>query len=198
MNKKIKLILIIFIILNLIMLGVLTSLILLTNKQKEEEQFQDSNNVTAKQIDEYHGRIYAKNIAKLMYSYKGDIDLNYFYEMTYKLVNYLPDLSEVVSNYSEEQLRSYFKQNQDQVKANTGITTFDTFKTLTNKIKSINGSSEYKEATIDISSYKDNGDYVQFLLTVIYQDGNEINFTAHLTNKYNKENPSVVFYPIEK
>lgn len=198
MNKKIKVILIIFIILNLIMLGVLTSLILLTNKQKEKEANEGSNNVTAQQIDEYHGRIYPKNIAKLMYSYKGNVDINYFYEMSYKLVNYLPDLSTIISNYSEEQLRQYFSQNQAQVRENTGITDFSTFRTLANKIKNINKNSKYKEATIDIPSYKDNGDYVEFLLTVIYQDGNEINFTVHLTNKYNKENSSIVFNPVEE
>lgn len=198
MNKKIKVILIIFIILNLIMLGVLTALILLTNNKKEEEQLEALNDITAQQIDEYHGRIYPKNFSKLLYSYKGDIDLNYFYEITYKLVNYLPDLSAVISNYSEEQLKSYFKQNQDQIKENTGITTFDTFKLLSDKIKNMNGNSEYKEATIDITSYNDNGDYVQFLLEVVYQDDNEIDFTVHLTNKYSKENPSIIFNPVEE
>ncbi len=198
MNKKIKVILITFIILNLIMLGVLTSLILLTNKKNGEKQNQIDNNITVQQIDEYHGRIYPKNFGKLSYSYKGNIDLNYFYEITYKLVNYLPDLSAVVANYSEEQLKGYFTQNQEQIKENTGITNYNTFKTLSNKIKNMNGNSEYKDATIDMLSYKDNEDYVQFLLTVNYRDGNAANFLVHLTNKYKKESPSIIFNPVEE
>ena len=198
MNKKIKIILIIFIILNLIMLGVLTALILLTNEKNEQENNNMLNNVTIQQIDEYHGRIYPKNHSKLIYSYKGNISLEYFYEITYKIVHYLPDLNSIISNYTEDQLQSYYIQNQDQVKENTGLTDFNSFKLLCEKIKGFSKETEYKESTLDMLSYETTEEYDKFKLAIEYKDGNKIDLVVYIANKYRKGYPSVIFNPVEE
>lgn len=198
MNKKIKIILIIFIILNLIMLGVLTALILLTNKKIEQENNNMLNNVTIQQIDEYHGRIYSKNYSKLLYSYKGNISLEYFYEMTYKIVHYLPDLNSIISNYTEDQLQTYYTQNQEQITKNTGLTDLNSFKLLCEKIKGFNKQTEYKESTLDMLSYETSEEHDSFKLKIEYKDGNKIDLVVYIANKYKKGYPSIIFNPIEE
>lgn len=193
MSKKIEIILIIFIVLNLIMMGVLTALIRLNGTQ---EELDITNTTVEQQIDEYHGRIYPENFGKILYSYEGDIDLNYFYEMTYKVVNYIPDLNSVVANYSEEQLKSYYNQNKDTIQENTGITTFAEFNKLCSAINKLEEDSAYEGSTIDTQSYEDDEDYVQFVLDVEYSNSNKIQLIVRILNKYNEKTPSIVFYAV--
>lgn len=193
MSKKIEIILIIFIVLNLIMMGVLTALIRLNGTQ---EELDITNTTVEQQIDEYHGRIYPENFGKILYSYEGDIDLNYFYEMTYKVVNYIPDLNSVVANYSEEQLKSYYNQNKDTIQANTGITIFAEFNKLCSAINKLEEDSAYEGSTIDTQSYEDDEDYVQFVLDVEYSNSNKIQLIVRILNKYNEKTPSIVFYAV--
>lgn len=138
-------------------------------------------------FEEYKAKVYKKmmevevmpnGMFELKQNYKGDHDLQEFYESLRSFSNEII----VLSKKDEKNLEKYYEENKEEIKKSTGITEFEKFKELKEYIRQQGEVKSLVTANINTTSFEDTGKYLQFNIDFNYEDGKKFSFKVHLMN----------------
>ena len=187
MNKK--LIIIILIIAIIASLGYLITRI----RDRNLKDYTTSEDFSAYYAAE---TIRPRNLSEL-YGYKGQYELNDLYMGLRSFVNYVSRLKVKLIDVNEaEELKKFFSDNKDEIKAYTGITDADYFLKFVEYIKEKNVEEEFKYAEVIASSSYSRFNYYWVEMNFYYGNAEKpVYFNVGLATK--SSNKVVVKFTME-
>lgn len=195
--KKVKIIIIIFIIINIIITFKLLSG-KSNNKDKQTNENNTNSSVESNSEDfnypneyneiikttYYDNKVLPQNCYKLSMDYSGEIELTDLYEKLNLLVNKLiPEIDSIKNNTTE--IDRYYNENYDYIINTVGLYNSQYFYDLVNILIS-NNISKYLYSKYDEATYKNEEDESSFIIEIYYESENYIKVEVILDNVDNK------------
>lgn len=195
-NKKIRLILIIFLVINLIVLFVIIGIM-----SKEKKKIDSSNSETeyrengTKSERESRG---FKDITVLYQNYKGELAKTNISEKIEVVVNqYFKILFKNVIEKNKD-ITEYFNENKESIRNRFGITNVEDFKNLIRQIQKLNCSvSDCNSYEVLKDSFLQEGDYTKCTLIYTYSNKQQIKFDLYIKNTISDGGLEYIFIPKE-
>lgn len=177
--KKIRIFIIILLIINI----VVTILLLSINNDG------DNNNEYEETQRYYSERVIPRNSYELLLNYKGDVDKDEIYKKLNLFIKYIPELYKDVNNFSEGDLKSYYKEQKNIIVENTGIDDSDEFVELVNCII-LNDivQSEFSYASIIKNTVANKEDKTSFQVDLVYKDEKTMKVEIQVNNSSSSKN----------
>lgn len=176
MKKKLIIgMLLICVIVLIVLVGILKSL-----KMANDENIDYFEQVAQK--DYNLGKIIPQNFTTLYREYEGEANTEIWYEKIYQFVNnYIPEIQKA------KNLQDYYNQNEKKIKSDLGITSYDDFEKLAQKIKNLK-SVEFKDSAFDVASLNIDEDFLAIKLTIFFykEEELELKFVVYPTIKENR------------
>lgn len=194
-NKRIRIILIVFLVINLIILFIMIGVNIKGKKKTEllnnEIEYRE-NELKSK------GKVGFKDIKILYQNYKGEIAKTDISNRIEVVVNqYFKILFKNVIEKNKD-ITEYFNQNKRSIKNRFGITDVEDFKKLIRQIQKLNCSvSEYNSYEVLEDSFIQQGDYTKCILIYTYSNKQEIKFDLYIRNTISEEELEYIFIPKE-
>lgn len=194
-NKRIRLILIIFLVINLIVLFVMIGV-----SSKEKKKTELLNHETEYRENESRSEeiVGFKDITTLYQNYKGEIAKTDISERIEVVVSqYFKILFKNVIEKNKD-ITEYFNENKPSIINRFGITNVEDFKNLIRQIQKLNCSvSDYNSYEILKDSFSQEGDYTKCTLIYTYSNKQQIKFDLYIKNTVSDEGLEYIFIPKE-
>lgn len=177
-SKKLRIILIIFIILNIIASFIIIRVIKLDDKKQNTIQIKGSSIMSNGAQREGF-----KNVEVLYRNYRGEIPKVEIASRVERIaLQYFP----IIKNQLEDEdisVYNYFENNKASIKNRFGITEEEKFKTLVERIKEINCNIEdCKSYQVLEDSFTNDGIYTKCTLVYTYSNNQEIKLDLYINN----------------
>lgn len=174
--KKIRIIIIILLILNI---AVTVLLMMLSNSPENTNKYEEAQEY----LDE---RIIPRNLYELLSKCTGNVDKEEIYKKLNMFVIYIPELQKDVKDFSENELKVYFKNNSNIIIEKTGIDNFEEFLKLKKYIATNNVyESEFSYASIVKNTVVNEDDKTRLHVELVYKDKKTINIEVQVNNNNN-------------
>ena len=129
-----------------------------------------------------------KEMEKEMYMPSGVFQLKQNYEGKQELKSFYKNLKDfyeeviVISKLKDNKIESYYDKNPATVKNATGITNLEDFKKFAEYTKKHGKLKEFNSAQIDTDSIKNTLSALEFKITLIFDDGKELEYKVRFMN----------------
>lgn len=130
-------------------------------------------------------------------NYQGDNKNTVLYNGIFKFSKYLPKWQEDLKGKSESEIKDYYKENIEKIRACSGITNDEKFVKLMSYINNFETFQNPKSADIDENSFVNNPTYLSFKITLTYENG-DIPVICQYDNVYRANNDAFEFLPIKE
>ena len=182
-NKLIRLIT----ILGILLLVLVLISIIITSDKKPEDVLAYINS------DEMKDGVTSPDMIHIVLGlYKGELNPKALSKSTYIFISeIIPEYSSKLKN--EKQVEKYFDKNTERIKLELGITGKKDFKELVEKVQKLKGNLNLEYATFDKDSVKVNRNNTQADLKIKYYENPELTFNITIHNKV-KGNSSTIVY----
>ncbi|MCI8965101.1 MAG: hypothetical protein HFJ43_01900 [Clostridia bacterium] len=194
-NKRIRKILIFFLVVNLIIL--LFAIISVINKEKDETKISNSNKKYIDNKSEIEEKKKGfKNIEILYKNYKGEIPKSNISDKIEIVANqYFNILFENIIKKNKD-VAEYFNKNKKSIKNRFGITNLEDFRSLIEQLQKLNCSvKDYYSYEVLENSFSQEENYTKCILVYTYNNGQEIKFDLYIKNTTLDENMKYIFIP---
>ena len=165
----------------------------------DEVYTQEDLDIIEEEVESYlSDKITPRGMSRLYGNYDGENDLNEIYRSLYKLVNYLPLLSEKIKYDNADSINSYYIKNEKDIKTNLGIENEENFIAFIEYLKNIEyNGQEFIDCQIDNSTLKSENRYFSFNIILNLKDfNNEFKLKVNFAN--NSSVQPIVYYSIIK
>lgn len=211
--KKIKIVLIVVLIIN-VLAFVYLAFFLENAKEVSEEEYLDTlgyyNIISEKEVKQAQEKettpkkeevktIYFENIDYLAEKYTGKVPLTYLSKEVTLLVE--KNFKEIYTNtksLNEEKIKEYFNNNKQSIAEIIGIIEESDFINLVNGLKIYsNENLEYKTMKIVQDTFNQDEKYANFRIQIEYTNGEKLEFNTYFSNTDNSEKPLVMLIPVK-
>ncbi len=194
-NKRIRIILIVFLVINLIILFIMIGVNI---KGKKKTELLNNEIEYRENESKSKGKVGFKDIKILYQNYKGEIAKTDISNRIEVVVNqYFKILFKNVIEKNKD-IIEYFNQNKRSIRNRFGITDVEDFKKLIRQIQKLNCSvSEYNSYEVLEDSFIQQGDYTKCILIYTYSNKQEIKFDLYIRNTISEEELEYIFIPKE-
>ena len=186
-KSKLRKILIIIIVLNLILL---VSFLIYNNINKNVDSNTNTQEVDKERDSSEYVRpelVYPMSVSEFSEKYTGTISDEYILEKLTNLIYYITDNKETIDSLENNQINSKYNQNKELLN-NMGIENEESFRNLVSKVKQIPSNEiEYSYSEFIVETSKDLGDNFSIDLNIKFVNYDPITFNVKISNKYEKD-----------
>lgn len=203
MKEKKKFILVISIIIIVLVILIIALSILIANKKKveqmQEEKISREEDLANLTTQYFSDKICPQGMATIYGQYDGSNDINDLYRSLYKLVNYIENSYDEISELNDSDIKEYYTNNWWNIKNTLGITSSEEFAEFVKYLKSVElENAKYDYCKIDKESYQEGNNYLTLNISFSYEGKEDIlNFKTYFAYKRSTD-PEIKYEPINE